>query len=141
MKKQRKPESFIKEPVYPGGHSALDEFVRKNLRYPVEAQKNNIHGTVSVKIDIEMDGHVSKAELRKGIGFGCDEEALRVVSLLRFEKIQLRNIRATYHKTLNIRFDPVGEIPDIKNTEQTDIKYNYIENKQEPGTNSYKINI
>ena len=38
----RKPESFIKHPIYPGGKKGLDEFVKSNLQYPEEALKNKI---------------------------------------------------------------------------------------------------
>ena len=102
--KSRKPESFIKQPNYPGGNKAMDDFIKSNLRYPEEALKNKVEGTVAVEIDIDVFGKVSSPKVKHGIGYGCDEEALRLVQLLQFEKKKYKGMYVVFHKTINIHF-------------------------------------
>ncbi|RLD59253.1 MAG: hypothetical protein DRJ05_06690 [Bacteroidetes bacterium] len=71
-----------KMPSFPGGDKAFQKFLSRNIKYPEEARKNGIAGTVYLKFNIEKDGEVSNVKLLRGIGGGCDEEAIRVVSLL-----------------------------------------------------------
>lgn len=66
-------------PEFPGGLSALYEFLKDNVNYPEFAKKVNIQGTVYVSFVVEKDGSVSNVEILRGIGGGCDEEAVRVV--------------------------------------------------------------
>ncbi len=65
-------------PRFPGGDEARLYFLRKNIKYPEGAQKKMIQGMVMVVFIIEADGSMSDIEITKGIGGGCDEEALRV---------------------------------------------------------------
>ena len=65
-------------PRFPGGDEARLYFLRKNIHYPEAAQKKMIQGVVIVIFIIEADGNMSNIEIAKGIGGGCDEEALRV---------------------------------------------------------------
>ena len=69
-------------PQYPGGEEALMEYVSKNIVYPQEAQEKGISGRVFVSFIVEKDGSVSNVEVQRGIGGGCDEEAVRVVSAM-----------------------------------------------------------
>jgi protein TonB len=55
-------------------------YLQKNIKYPPKAAQAEIQGTVYVSFVVNSDGRVSDAKLLKGIGFGCDEEALRVIS-------------------------------------------------------------
>lgn len=55
-----------------------------NLNYPQLAIDSEIEGTVVVRFMIGLDGNPLALEVTEGIGYGCDEEALRVVSTLRF---------------------------------------------------------
>lgn len=57
-------------------------FLRKNLRYPAMALDGNVSGRVIVNFIIDEKGNIEKATLLKGIGYGCDEEALRVIKLM-----------------------------------------------------------
>ena len=66
-------------PEYPGGAVALAAFLKKNTKYPVQAQKARITGRVLVGITVDTSGKVSAIKLIRGLGYGCDEEALRVV--------------------------------------------------------------
>jgi periplasmic protein TonB len=72
-------------PKYPGGDAACSAFIRKNLHYPEAAEKAKIEGIVMVVFVIEANGSVSHAEVSKGIGGGCDEEAVRVINSMHWE--------------------------------------------------------
>jgi TonB family protein len=69
-------------PAYPEGQGALLEFLAKNINYPTVAKENGVEGMVVVQYVIEKDGSISNAKVVKGIGAGCDEEALRVVNAM-----------------------------------------------------------
>jgi protein TonB len=66
------------EPV--GGISAFYEYVGKNLKYPNLARRNNIEGRVFIQFVVEKDGSLTDVKVLKGIGGGCDEEAVRIIS-------------------------------------------------------------
>ena len=67
------------QPEFPGGMSALGQYLSKNIRYPAEARQNKAQGTVYVKFTVTADGTIDDVFIEKGIGGGCNEEALRVV--------------------------------------------------------------
>ncbi len=72
--------TFVEEyPEFPGGDKALREFILNNLNYPEIARKSGITGTVYVQFVVEKDGSISDVKVVRGIGGGCDEEAVRVV--------------------------------------------------------------
>ncbi|MFH1195728.1 MAG: energy transducer TonB [bacterium] len=66
-------------PVYPGGAEALYQFIGNTVRYPEIARRANVQGKVMVQFVIEKDGSISNIIIMKGIGAGCDEEAIRVI--------------------------------------------------------------
>lgn len=66
-------------PQFAGGQEALRKFMQKNLRYPSQALSNNIAGKVFVSFVVNTDGSISNVQVLKGLGFGLDEEAMRVV--------------------------------------------------------------
>ena len=66
-------------PTPVGGYDAFYEFVLKNLKYPPAARKAGVEGKVFLQIIVGKDGAIQESTVVKGIGFGCDEEALRVV--------------------------------------------------------------
>jgi protein TonB len=57
-------------------------FLQKNLKYPAMALDGNVSGKVIVNFIIDEEGNIVSAILLKGIGYGCDEEALRVIKLM-----------------------------------------------------------
>ena len=91
-------------PGYPGGRKAFREFIEKNVRYPKEAEDANIEGTVIVGYDISDNGIVLNQHIIKGLGYGCDEEAIRVIGLLRYEKVRNKRLRVTMHTKTTIHF-------------------------------------
>lgn len=72
-------------PVYPGGFPALLSYLGHHMKYPPLAMRNGIEGKVYVKFVVDETGQVVDPVVVKGIGGGCDEEAVRVLrSLPRF---------------------------------------------------------
>jgi TonB family protein len=69
-------------PTYPGGDDARIAFMVQNIKYPEQAKKNGIQGKVFVTFVIESDGSISDVKVLRGIGGGCDEEAVRVIKLM-----------------------------------------------------------
>ncbi|EAY29247.1 energy transducer TonB [Microscilla marina] len=62
-----------------GGYTAFYKYVQKNLKYPPQARRIGIEGKVVVQFIIEKDGSLTDIKVLKGIGSGCDEEAVRVL--------------------------------------------------------------
>lgn len=69
-------------PEFPGGDQAMMDFVAKNVQYPQEARDKEISGRVLVGFIVEKDGSIGDVKVVKGIGGGCDEEAVRVVKAM-----------------------------------------------------------
>lgn len=69
-------------PEFPGGEQAMMDFVGKNVQYPKEAMEKEISGRVLVGFIVEKDGSVNEVKIVRGIGGGCDEEAVRVVKAM-----------------------------------------------------------
>ena len=67
-------------PSFPGGNKAMFHYIYSNLNYPDSAAKNNVQGKVYLKIVVEPDGSLSNIQVLKGIGYGCDKEAVRIIS-------------------------------------------------------------
>ena len=66
-------------PAFPGGEAKLMEYVAKNIKYPQIARETGIQGRVFVGFVVEPDGSISNVKLLRGLGGGCDEEAVRIV--------------------------------------------------------------
>jgi TonB family protein len=75
-------ERVDNEPTYPGGMDALIQFLVKNIKYPEQAKKDSVTGKVITTFIVETDGSVTNVKVIRGIGHGCDEEAVRVVSMM-----------------------------------------------------------
>lgn len=104
MQKDRKEKGFIRKPSYPGGTKAMQEFLRKNLRYPEDAFQKGIEGTVSIRYEIDYKGNVTDVEVLTSVGHGCDEEAIRLAKLLKFDVPPVRKLKVTFHNTLKVHF-------------------------------------
>ncbi|RYF12860.1 MAG: energy transducer TonB [Flavobacteriales bacterium] len=75
--------SIKNPPTYPGGLQAFYKFLGTNIKYPEMAVKNNVHGKVLVSFVVEKDGSLSDIKIERGLGFGTDEEAIRVLKISR----------------------------------------------------------
>lgn len=67
---------------FPGGETALKNWIKQNLKYPKNAKKNKIEGTVIVEVWIERDGSISHSTVLNGVAEDLDAEALRLVKLM-----------------------------------------------------------
>jgi protein TonB len=82
---EEKEEVFLvveEMPEFPGGMAAMQKFISSNIKYPRAASAQGLEGRVIVTFVINGQGEVDKVEVVKGIGGGCDEEAVRVVKML-----------------------------------------------------------
>jgi TonB family protein len=80
-----KKEPFLvveQMPEFPGGEEKLYKYLQKNIQYPDSAKVKGIQGTVYVRFIVDDQGKISEVTLLRGIGGGCDEEAMRVVKLM-----------------------------------------------------------
>ena len=126
MSKPRK-DAPLKMPEYRGGMEALRQFLADNLKYPAEALKHKIEGVVEVAYDVDGLGRVKNIRVLSGLGYGCDEEVIRLVGLLVYEKATNPGRNVTSHKKLKVNF----KLPTPK-PKTTQIKYHLTSKKEAP---------
>ena len=78
FKNDSMPEGLV-APEYPDGGEALYKYIADNIHYPEQAKADGLEGRVVVQFTVTDKGDIVNVEIAKGIGGGCDEEALRVV--------------------------------------------------------------
>jgi len=66
-------------PSFPGGDAARIKYLNENIKYPQMARESGIQGRVFVTFVVERNGAVTDVRVLRGIGGGCDEEAIRVI--------------------------------------------------------------
>jgi TonB family protein len=79
---EREDEIFTaveQQAEFPGGPGAWRRYLIKSLKYPSAARRANVGGRVFVSFVVNTDGSVSDIQILKGVGFGCDEEAIRLI--------------------------------------------------------------
>ncbi len=67
------------QPEFAGGQTGWGKYLQRSLRYPEMAKENNISGRVTMQFVVEKDGSLTDIKVLRGIGGGCDEEAIRVL--------------------------------------------------------------
>lgn len=138
---------FIKKPFYKGGQEALNAFISQHIQYPPDAQKAQIAGVVIVQYDIDYKGFVKNVRVLSGIGHGCDEEAMRLISLLKFEvPKQTANVKVIFHKTTHIRFGPgkpvpIESLPSQPQPAQIQYQITYTQPTKSSGSNAYHYTV
>ncbi|MEM7551575.1 MAG: TonB family protein [Bacteroidota bacterium] len=76
----RETFSIVEEsPEFEGGKEAFYRYLTSEIKYPLQARKLGIEGKVNVEFVVERDGSISNVKVNKGIGAGCDGEAIRVL--------------------------------------------------------------
>jgi len=100
------PFIWVEEmPEFPGGEAELYGFLKRNTQYPRMAVEVGIQGTVFVTFVVEKDGSITGVNLLKGIGGGCDEEAIRVVrNMPKWKPGKQRTIPVRVQYNLPIKF-------------------------------------
>jgi len=114
IKKATKPEetgeiytAVEQEPQFPGGNEARLKFIQANLIYPAAAKNAGIQGTVFVTFIVERDGSLTNILILRGIGGGCDEEAIRLIkSMPKWNPAIQRNDQVRVQFNLPIYFKP-----------------------------------
>lgn len=103
-------------PSFPGGLEKFYTFIGKSVKYPAEAVKNNVQGKVFLSYIVEKDGSLSEVQLAgKKLGYGTDEEAIRVLQLSPKWNPGLMNgkpVRVKYHIPISFTLskeDSAGE--------------------------------
>ncbi|WP_299758986.1 energy transducer TonB [uncultured Pontibacter sp.] len=92
-------------PQFKGGTDALMQYLGRKLRYPHEAQSNGIEGTVVVTFVVAANGNISDVAVLKGLGFGTEQEASRVIeSMPRWEPGRQNGRAVPVRYTLPIKF-------------------------------------
>jgi len=119
----KKTKKFLKLPTYPGGKEALVKFLMENIKYPDEARKNKVEGVVHISYDVDHSGKITAEKVIHGIGYGCDEEALRLVKLLKYN--------STYNRGSKVKKRMKLRIPFTMKPQKMNIMYNYVEHDTE----------
>ncbi len=91
-------------PLYPGGMDKLNVFLGKNLKYPIAALDNDIQGTALVNFIVEKDGSLSNFKINNKLGFGLDEEAIRVLKLSKWIPAVQNGKTARVNYSIPIKF-------------------------------------
>jgi periplasmic protein TonB len=98
---------YTEEPQFPGGQKALTRYLDQQVRYPKAAAKAGITGRVFASFVIDTVGRISQAAILRGLGYGCDEEAIRVVEQMpRWIPGRLYNRPVSVKYNLPILFSP-----------------------------------
>ena len=94
-----------KMPEFKGGAEAMNNFLVRNIKYPLIAQENNIQGRVICQFVVNSDGRIVDVEVVRGVEASLDAEAVRVIKSMppwTPGKQGGKNVRVKY--TLPIRF-------------------------------------
>ena len=113
----KKIYQIVEEPaLFPGGFPALMTFIKKNIEYPDSAMKNDISGTVYVELLINEKGEVKDVEAKlpkqKQLGYGLEEEAVRVLMLMpNWKPAQQAGVKVAQRFTIPIIFEMEDDSP------------------------------
>ena len=116
-----KDKRFVKKLEYPGGSEALKKFIKINLGYPQEALLHRVEGKVFINYEVNDKGEVHNVKVTSGIGYGCDQEAKRIVKLLKYPSQINKGVRINTKFKIVIHFN----LPKVKPIQ---IKYVYTKN-------------
>ena len=105
-------------PEFPdGGMSGLMQFLSKNIRYPVNAQKNGTQGRVTVQFVVNADGSISNIGIIRGVDPELDGEAVRVISTMPNWKPGMQKgkaVRVKYTVPVMFRLSDNGQKEEYK---------------------------
>ena len=69
-------------PAFPGGNAAMLAFFGRKINYPAAALDHQVSGRVHVAFVVDPEGHLHDPHVVRGLGYGLDEEALRLVRIM-----------------------------------------------------------
>jgi len=110
------------------------KFFEYNMIYPKQALENKIEGFVYLTYDVDHLGNVTDAKVIKGLGYGCDEEALRLVKMLKYEKSKNRGVKVTASMKVKVLFK-------LKNYLKINYQVKTQKDKNPPRPNTYSYTI
>lgn len=123
-----------KNPEFIGGFEALYKYLGQNIKYPEQAQKEKIQGRLFIKFIVEKDGSISSPIILKSLGYGCDEEAIRVITQMPKWQAGSQNGKpARVYFTMPINFS-LDEKP------KTESKIQYSQPEQVKSPKSFILN-
>ncbi|MFM8437222.1 MAG: energy transducer TonB [Candidatus Kapaibacterium sp.] len=123
----RRDKEFLRLPRFEGGMDALRTFIDSNLTYPAQALEQAIEGDVHVKYEVNESGRVTEARVLRGVGAGCDEEALRIVRMLTFTPVRNRGQRVTSHFEIILHFRLPAPVPtDVPAVPPLQVTYSFV---------------
>ena len=96
------------QPEFPGGTAEMYKYLGKNIKYPSAASRANVSGRVFMSFVVNVDGSIQDVAVLKGLGFGCDEEAIRVVKAMpkwKPGKQSGRAVRVKYNLPINFQLE------------------------------------
>ena len=96
------------QPEFPGGTAEMYKYLGKNIKYPSAASRANVSGRVFMSFVVNTDGSIQDVQVLKGLGFGCDEEAIRVVKAMpkwKPGKQSGRAVRVKYNLPINFQLE------------------------------------
>lgn len=102
------------QPEFPGGTAEMYKFLGKNILYPTSALKANVSGRVFLSFVVSETGDISDIMVLKGIGFGCDAEAIRVLKASPKWTPGKQDgipVRVRYNLPINFQVESVEEKP------------------------------
>lgn len=87
------------------GYNSIIKFVQENIKFPAEAQENNVHGRLMVSVVVEKDGSLSDIKIKKGLGYGLDEEIVRIIKMMpKWQPAQHKGKAVRQSQTIMIPF-------------------------------------
>ena len=123
MSKPRKDQP-LKMPRYRGGQEALQKIITENLKYPTGALDQKVEGSVEAAYDVDGLGRIKNVRILSGLGHGCDEEVMRLINMLVYEKAVNPGRNVTAHKKLKVDF----KLPKAR-PKKTQLQYHYVPEK------------
>lgn len=113
-----------KMPQFPGGETALFNYINQNVKYPAEAIKKNEQGSVIIRFIVNSLGKVEKVEILRGVSESIDKEALRVINTLPDfipGEQNGKKVAVWYTMPITFRLDGDSKIKDNKRQTTTKI--------------------
>ncbi|MCF8369782.1 MAG: energy transducer TonB [Bacteroidales bacterium] len=101
----RKETDQMPRPILSSLDRNISNFISRNLVYPDAAFKGNVSGTVNLNFVVEPSGRISNIEIKKGVGGGCTEEAIRVIKMIKWFPGIKDNLAVRTSLPIEITFD------------------------------------
>ena len=114
--KNSKKKTFLRVPTFAGGKEAYLNFIKDNVVYPEQALLDKVEGLVYISYTVDNIGEIIDVEVTKGIGSGCDEEAVRVIRLLKYEPARNRGVKLKVQMKTRIHFKLPETVQQVSNS-------------------------